>query len=465
MGGGSRSGWLGRWRSDGNGLERQPAGDSLQQAIAAVSEEASQSADSRSATRALLRESPGFWVVNAVNLGDNIAYFLMLPMLVPFLVEQGLSDHSAGVTISFYTGAVTLAMLWGGKVSDRLGVRRSILLALLLSTLGRAMFAAAPALGVPGMLLGLLVAAVGAAIVQPALYSGVKGLCHPRATALGYSVLYATLSLGIGLGSMASPLLRTDIELWGLVGLNWGSGGVMWSAATVTAMTLLIALLSFRQSMDVAVEATAETEEAGSPGPFSWDARFIYFICILIPVRTLFAHQFLTVSTYVLRVYPSSISNQLEWYLYLLNTPIVLLLVPFFTLTTRRVKVVDVMIVGTSVTCLSTFLLAPPPNLGYLIGYIVLFSIGEAMWGSRFLEHVAELAPPGKIGLYMGVAGLPWFFAKFTTGLYSGWMLDRFVPAIGPRDPATMWLLYGFFAILSPIGLALARRWLLTKSS
>ncbi len=53
------------------------------------------------------------------------------------------------------------------------------------------------------------------------------------------------------------------------------------------------------------------------------------------------------------------------------------------------------------------------------------------------------------------------FLAKTITGFYSGFMLDRFVPAEGPQSPGTLWLIYGLIALLSPIGLILARRWLI----
>jgi hypothetical protein len=61
----------------------------------------------------------------------------------------------------------------------------------------------------------------------------------------------------------------------------------------------------------------------------------------------------------------------------------------------------------------------------------------------------------------MGIANLPWFLAKTTTGFYSGFMLERFCPAGGPDRSGTMWLLYGAIALASPAGLVLARRWLL----
>ena len=101
-----------------------------------------------------------------------------------------------------------------------------------------------------------------------------------------------------------------------------------------------------------------------------------------------------------------------------------------------------------------------PPSPNNLIAYVVIFSIGEALWASRFLEYIAELAPPGQVGAYMGVANLPWFVAKVTTGFYSGAMLAHFLPKGGTMHPETMWTFYGVVACISPIGLLIAYPWL-----
>ena len=65
--------------------------------------------------------------------------------------------------------------------------------------------------------------------------------------------------------------------------------------------------------------------------------------------------------------------------------------------------------------------------------------------------------------VYMGVANIPWFLAKTTTGLYAGSLLDRFIPAEGPQSPETLWWIYFAIAIISPIGLIAARKWLLAR--
>ncbi len=91
-------------------------------------------------------------------------------------------------------------------------------------------------------------------------------------------------------------------------------------------------------------------------------------------------------------------------------------------------------------------------------------SIGEAMWQPRFLQWVAEIAPKGMTGIYMGIGQFPWFLTKVVTSLYSGWFLMHYCPeGVKPEQThtETMWLIYGFIAILSPIGLFLARKWMM----
>jgi dipeptide/tripeptide permease len=107
-----------------------------------------------------------------------------------------------------------------------------------------------------------------------------------------------------------------------------------------------------------------------------------------------------------------------------------------------------------------TFLLVIGPTFWTLLGYLVLMTVGEAMWQPRFLQYAAEIAPEGRTGAYMGVAQFPWFLTKVITSLYSGWFLAHYCPKEGPTNTQTMWLIYGFIAISSTVVLVLAKGWL-----
>ncbi|HAH08039.1 MAG TPA: hypothetical protein DCM05_16185 [Elusimicrobia bacterium] len=429
--------------------------------------------------KTLFQASKGFWLVNVVNFGDGIAYFGMLTLLTLYLGPSGLgmSDKLTGLSVSAFTGFVTLFMFGGGFVSDKLGVRRALTLCLLLLFVGRVGIVSASSLGAPfsfGLAwMGLLVLAFGEGVIQPALYAGVKEYTDSRTATMSYSLLYAIMNLGIVAENFVSPFVRTDKPFVHLGpvqvdGLGLGIGGVYWVCIGITVLMLASHLLLFTAKVERTDRVVQDEPKKDEPQkslaeklrelPFL-DSRFMFFIFILLPVRTLFAHQFLTMPDYIMRAFPAEVGAKYEW-IAGLNPLIIVIFVPLIAALTRRVNVLTMMIVGTSISALTTFMLVPGPDLKALILYTLLFSFGEAVWSSRFLEYVADLAPAGRVGAYMGLAGIPWFLAKFTTGLYSGTMINRFIPQGGPHDTSTLWLIYAFIACISPIGLILARGWL-----
>jgi dipeptide/tripeptide permease len=122
------------------------------------------------------------------------------------------------------------------------------------------------------------------------------------------------------------------------------------------------------------------------------------------------------------------------------------------------------MILGTFVMASPTFILALGPSITTVFAYLIIMTIGEAMWQPRFLQWVAEIAPKGMTGIYMGIGQFPWFLTKIVTSLYSGWFLMTYCPSgklPSQMNTETMWLIYGFIAILSPIGLFLAKGWMM----
>jgi len=412
--------------------------------------------------RILLGASLAFWLVNLVNFGDGIAYFGILNLLTLFIHQNvGFSNQLTGIAVSTFTGLVTLCMFGGGFVSDRLGVRRALTLSVAGLLLGRVLLTMSPgaggAAGGATLWAGLVVMGIASGVLQPALYAGVKEFTDPRTSTIGYSLLYAIMNLGIVAETFVSPFIREQS----------GISGVFWAMIGVTGLMLFANLLFFTRRVEArdrvveyAVAPRADRRRLAEKlrGLPFLDPRFLFFIFILLPVRTLFAHQFLTLPDYVMRCFPANVGARYEWFQGL-NPLIIVIFVPLIAALTRKVNIITMMILGTALSAVTTFILVPGPNLTTLILYVVLFSLGEAMWSSRFLEYVADLAPAGQVGAYMGLAGIPWFLAKSTTGFYSGFMIDRFLPEGGAQDSGTMWLIYALFACLSPLGLLLGRKW------
>jgi len=180
------------------------------------------------------------------------------------------------------------------------------------------------------------------------------------------------------------------------------------------------------------------------------DAKFAFFIFCLIPVQTLFAYNWLVLPQYVNRAFAGTWVGARFETATNLNSLLIFILCPIVAALTTKVKVYNMMIVGTAVMAAPTFFLAIGPTVWGLFTFIVLMTIGEAMWQPRFLQYAAEIAPEGRTGAYMGVAQFPWFLTKFLTGLYAGWFLQRYCPAGGPYRTETMWLVYGGIAMVTP---------------
>mgnify|MGYP000303680770 CR=1 FL=1 len=434
------------------------------------------------------------WFVIGVYVVESMAYFGVLTLMTHYLSHDlHWNDGPTGLAVSVFTMLVTLFMLGVGSWAEKQGLRRAIILALVFSAFGRLLYCLAPWTGSAFsnalILLSLLIVAMGSGVLTPSCYSGVKQFTDEKTHSMGYAMIYAWMNLGIvGIGALSAwirPAVQQIVDgkeqgapLPFLLALRKisvsGTHAVNWVCLGIT----LVAMLGFLLLMTRRQEATRLRPETDTTptkrrtfseflkhyfaeGPFV-NPRFLFFIFILLPVRTLFAHQWLTMPEYILRAYPQNVADRMEWLVNWINPLIIFFGVPILIAMTRHVPVYTMMIIGTLVSAAPTFLLCAGPHLGLLITYFVIFSIGEALWSARFLEYAAELAPPGRVAQFMGLANIPWLLAKGTTGLYSGYMLSAFCPKGVPADQLQtewIWLVYGCFAMTTPIGLWLARKW------
>jgi hypothetical protein len=296
---------------------------------------------------------------------------------------------------------------------------------------------------------------------------------------MGYAMLYALMNLGGFLPGLISPPIRKAFEI---TGVFWVYVGL-----TIAGILAVALIITRRAEKQAAIEAEEEEKKlSGNAGaeeeidemegmslgekmkyymknfPLK-DTRFLYFIFILIPVQTLFAHNWLTLPQYTSRAFEGFVSDNFEFFVNL-NPILIFVLTPIVTALTAHRNPYKMMIAGTFVMAMPTFILTLGPNIYTLMAYLILMTIGEAMWQPRFLQWVAEIAPRNMTGIYMGIGQFPWFLTKIITALYSGWFLMNFCPEDMPpsaMNTELMWFIYGLIAIISPVGLLIASKWMM----
>ncbi len=472
----------------------------------------------------LLHAPRALWGINLAYVLEGMVYFGMLGYLAMYFNQYvGLSDQQAGWMVGVLTAGITIAMFFLGTVADRKGVRFAVLLAFCLMLIGRSLLSLGPSvgLGAGGLwspihliaMAGILFVVTGYGMYQPAAYAGVRQFTTPKTAAMGFAMLYALMNLGGWLPSF-----------FGFVRQAVGISGAYWVYTLLTAVALFSTFLILTKSTvrKATAEAKAardkdkqpllddqgivavdlecvkcgynlrsmshdgrcpecaapvkdsvdapEEKKAEAKEPFDlikWfknhplaDPKFAYFIFCLIPVQTLFAHNWLTLPMYVERAFRGSVIGQYFEFAVNLNPLLIFIFVPIVTALTQKRNVYNMMMVGTFVMAAPTFFLALGPKPWTLAAYLLIMTIGEAMWQPRFLQYAAEIAPEGRTGAYMGVAQFPWFLTKVIVPLYSGWFLAQYCPEQGKLNTEVMWLIYACVAMSSTVLLLLAKGWI-----
>jgi MFS family permease len=435
----------------------------------------------------LFNTSRALFGLNLSYVLEGITYFGVVGLLAIFFNQYiELDDISAGHMVGFLTAGITLSMLILGATVDWIGIRKAFIISLIFMLIGRILLTLSPETGNPGLwntahivaMIGLMGIIIGYGIYQPAAYAGVRKFTSSRTSAMGYAMLYALMNLGGFLPGLISPPIRRAFEI---TGVFWVYVGL-----TVAGILIVALIITPRAEKKAAAEAVEEErqisgniekqEEKDEMEGMSTseklrfyfrnfplkDMRFLYFIFILIPVQTLFAHNWLTLPQYTSRAFEGFVSNNFEFFVNL-NPILIFILTPIVTALTAHKNPYKMMIIGTFIMAMPTFILTLGPNIYTLMTYLIIMTIGEAMWQPRFLQWVAEIAPRNMTGIYMGIGQFPWFLTKIITAVYSGWFLKQFCPEDIPptaMNTELMWFIYGLIAIISPIGLLLASKWM-----
>jgi len=500
--------------------------------------------------RAFFKAPKALWGINVPYVLEGLVYFGILTILGKYSSENvELTDAQAGLVYSFLTGGITFAMLLLGGVSDKIGVRKSLIISFALFVLARFLIALSGSIGLSNglwspmfftLIAGIVLIVVAYGFYQPAAYAGVKRYTTTQTAAMGYAAIYGFMNLGAFFSGFISSLTRPNFEA--IFPPN-GLSAVFWVYVIITSIALVVTIVMITKKSDKdAVEKVkeinaengkVEEEEEDKPRikinnlrliiyaiitlglfllsglafdvPFNYqsniilfglnisfdlffflsslsfimciyeflknrpyhpfrDKRFTFFIFILVPVQTLFAHNWLTLPYYLDRAFAGTVVSEYFEVFSNINPILIFILAPIVAGLTARADVYKMMIYGTFVMGIPTFLLTLGPNMYLFLTYVLIMTIGEAMWQPRFLQWIAEVAPKGMVGLYMGVGQFPWFLTKVITGFYSGWFLMQYIPRDVPpseMNSETMWFIYGLIAMTSTLGLVLAKKWMM----
>lgn len=409
----------------------------------------------------LLTSPRELWLIYAIKLLESVAYFTIYTLLAIFLTDDlGMSDTTSGSIVGTWLTVISLVVFIAGFVADGLGVRKALLIAAVSAAAGRGILAFSDSPWT--VYVGLLASVWGIACMKPTMNAAVRSYTTPATVAFGFSLYYVVMNLGSAAqGPIITGFRRAFAEGATLGGMEFSSSQLVFLVGFVISV-VNVGLVAMLREPERVASGAAQNPFSIAKGvlkePVFW--TFLGFVALLTMVRLIFQHAHLTWPKYTLREFGQDFPFASYWSI---NPLMIIVLTPLVTALTRHLKPYPVIVIGAVISALSVFFLAASTTVAASIGFIVTLSIGEALWSPRLYEYTATIAPRGREASYMGLSEIPLFLAKPVVGWMSGWLLQTWCPAEGPRDSQHMWLIVGVMTIAAPAVMLFARPWLEVK--
>lgn len=318
---------------------------------------------------------------------------------------------------------------------------------------------------------------LGAAFGVPVLALGVRRYTHEENRGFAFSFFYAVLCLACLIGS----LIINRVRAYYPEGTTINGVEVSWLRITLFMCTLSTLYTVFASYFvrDIQVLSDRPLEEKAfcvykprkdgvmvAMKEVVGQRRFWRLSAVTIifcGVRMTFRHLDATFPKYFIRTF----GPQAPFELILCINPIVTMLAtPVVTglLLSYQVRYDRTLIFGAFVSGISIFCLSIWESFSGAVMFVMVLSIGEAIWSPKLYEFSTMAAPEGREGIYVAITMAPMYLASVPVGTLSGWALQQWCPkgsTAEERDTRLMWFVLGLIGFSSPALLWLFRRWLL----
>lgn len=435
--------------------------------------------------------SKAFWTANSVELLERAAYYGVFIVITLYLSRIiGFSDIEAGIISGFFSGGLYFLPPFSGAYADRIGFKKSLLLAFFLLTIGYLGLAIFPTFlesqglveyGKETTFLGLrtsnsrfylipilLFIMVGGSFIKSVITGTIAKETSESNRARGFSIFYMMVNLGAFSGKTIVKPIREAMGNVGLINLNYFSAGM-------TFVALILIFLIFKSS---------KQQQKGKSLSEIWTALVTVFtnvrLMVLIIIITgfwLVQHQlYATMPKYVLRMAGEGSSP--SWYANV-NPLIVVLTVAWVTQMMRKKTSLFSMTVGMFIMPISALamasgnLLSGTIDLGIVqlhpIAFMMIIGImfqalAESFISPRYLEFFSLQAPKGEEGLYLGFSHLHSFFSSILGFGISGFLLEKYCPdpslfetraewELASANAHYIWYFFAIIALVSAVSL------------
>jgi dipeptide/tripeptide permease len=391
-----------------------------------------------------------FYYANAIELFERLAHYGLYIGLSLYLTNVvGMSDVEVGVTLGNWRLVASLAPIACGAIADRITFKRSLIVAFTLYAIAYACLLVFPqrALAIGSLFL----AAFAGGFMKPVITGTVVRTSPPGREAEGFGIFYRMINSGSVVGKTLAYVVRRFVAL----------RFVATTSVIASLLALALAIFGYEEPAEGRAEkgpALAETLRGYRDA--LRNLRFAAFLLVVAGFWFMAEQFYMTFPKYVTRHIDKNAPLEI---ITLINPACIALMQGLVVRALEKVPPVRTMALGLVVGSCSMLVMGSLPTLAGACLSGAIFAFAEMIFSPRFYAHVGSFAPPGKAGMYMGLAFIPPAIGAWLGGQASGFLIAAYLPASGARQPFVIWSLYAalglaFALAIATYGALVARR-------
>lgn len=393
-----------------------------------------------------------FKIACIAELFERMAFYAIFIVLTIYLsTTLGFNDIEASVISGLFSGGLYFLPIFTGAYADKIGFRKSMLIAFSLLTTGYLGLGILPTLLESAGLVSygstttfngltesasrwaiipiLCILVIGGSFIKSIISASVAQETSESLRARGYSIFYMMVNIGSFTSKSIIDPLRNAIGDQAYIYINFFS--------SVMTLVALIAIFLFYKSSQVSGQGKTLKEIAQGFMRIATNGRLLMLILIVTGFWMVQHQLYATMPKYVIRMAgetarPGWIAN--------VNPFVVVCCVNFITRLMAKRSAVTSMNIGMFLIPISALLMAcgnllendliggmSNITLMMIVG-IVVQALAECFISPRYMEYFSLQAPKGEEGMYLGFSHLHSFLSSiFGFGL-AGVLLTKYCP-------------------------------------
>jgi len=196
--------------------------------------------------------------------------------------------------------------------------------------------------------------------------------------------------------------------------------------------------------------------------------RFVVFCTVILAVASILRHMDQTLPVLMKRLFTDSVHFAR---VQAINPVLIIILAPCLQWLTDKQPSYRIIAMGSSISSFSVLILAifsthtPPPAhiAGWLdyapyIVFMMVFSVGEALWSPRLTFYMFDITPDDQKATYQAVSRVPGIIARLIAAWHSALLVETYCPSAVYCQPRMLWVIVWLFSAITPFCLAVGFR-------